>query len=81
MTVPSRNSFTPTKTDNAPPQPETKGLSLEQVDKMMEETNPRHSAKWVPHSTFAGEMGIANRGLSISAPGEKGIHATHAQEV
>lgn len=39
---------------------------------MMEETNARHSARWVPHSTFAGEMGIANRGLSISAPGEKG---------
>ncbi|KAK3376381.1 general substrate transporter [Lasiosphaeria ovina] len=34
--------------------PETKGLSLEQVDKMMEETVPRTSAKWKPHSTFAG---------------------------
>ncbi|KAL2136880.1 hypothetical protein VTI74DRAFT_606 [Chaetomium olivicolor] len=33
--------------------PETKGLSLEQVDKMMEETTPRTSAKWKPHSTFA----------------------------
>jgi len=33
--------------------PETKGLSLEQVDKMMEETTPRTSAKWVPHTTFA----------------------------
>lgn len=36
--------------------PETKGLSLEQVDKMMEETTPRSSAKWKPHSTFAAEM-------------------------
>ncbi|KAJ4387766.1 hypothetical protein N0V93_008367 [Gnomoniopsis smithogilvyi] len=36
--------------------PETKGLSLEQVDKMLEETTPRTSAKWRPHSTFAGEM-------------------------
>ena len=34
--------------------PETKGLSLEQVDRMMEETTPRTSAKWKPHSTFAG---------------------------
>jgi MFS family permease len=34
--------------------PETKGLSLEQVDKMMEETTPRTSAKWKPTSTFAG---------------------------
>lgn len=37
--------------------PETKGLSLEQVDRMMEETNPRNSAKWVPHETFASAMG------------------------
>jgi sugar porter (SP) family MFS transporter len=34
--------------------PETKGLSLEQVDKMMEETTPRTSAKWKPTTTFAG---------------------------
>ncbi|KAM3497216.1 hypothetical protein MY10362_009424 [Beauveria mimosiformis] len=33
--------------------PETKGLSLEQVDKMMEESTPRTSAKWKPTSTFA----------------------------
>lgn len=33
--------------------PETKGLSLEQVDRMLEETTPRTSAKWVPHETFA----------------------------
>ena len=38
--------------------PETKGLSLEQVDKMMEETTPRTSAKWKPHSTYASEMGM-----------------------
>jgi sugar porter (SP) family MFS transporter len=36
--------------------PETKGLSLEQVDRMMEETTPRTSAKWVPHQTFAAAM-------------------------
>jgi SP family sugar:H+ symporter-like MFS transporter len=38
--------------------PETKGLSLEQVDRMMEETTPRNSSKWVPHSTFAADMGM-----------------------
>jgi sugar porter (SP) family MFS transporter len=38
--------------------PETKGLTLEQVDKMMEETTPRTSAGWKPHSTFAEEMGV-----------------------
>ncbi|MCJ1447989.1 MAG: hypothetical protein MMC23_008502 [Stictis urceolatum] len=42
--------------------PETKGLSLEQVDKMMEETTPRTSAKWVPHTTFASEMGLTEKG-------------------
>lgn len=42
--------------------PETKGLSLEQVDRMMEETTPRTSAKWVPHSTFAAEMGLTDKG-------------------
>ncbi|KAK3179296.1 hypothetical protein K4F52_009267 [Lecanicillium sp. MT-2017a] len=35
--------------------PETKGLSLEQVDKMMEETTPRTSAKWKPTTTFASQ--------------------------
>lgn len=35
--------------------PETKGLSLEQVDKMMEETTPRTSAKWRPTTTFAAQ--------------------------
>lgn len=46
--------------------PETKGLSLEQVDRMMEETNPRTSSKWVPHSTFAADMGMADK--SAAAP-------------
>ncbi|KXX73258.1 High-affinity glucose transporter SNF3 [Madurella mycetomatis] len=37
--------------------PETKGLTLEQVDQMLSKTTPRTSAKWVPHSTYAsGEM-------------------------
>lgn len=40
--------------------PETKGLSLEQVDKMMEETTPRNSAKWKPHTTFAETMGAGD---------------------
>ncbi|GAA5993338.1 hypothetical protein JCM10908_001435 [Rhodotorula pacifica] len=37
--------------------PETKGLSLEQVDQMLSETSPRHSAKWRPTTTFAAEAG------------------------
>ncbi|ETI26776.1 hypothetical protein G647_10221 [Cladophialophora carrionii CBS 160.54] len=37
--------------------PETKGLTLEQIDKMMEESSPRTSAKWRPTKTFAEQMG------------------------
>ncbi|RMZ82236.1 hypothetical protein DV738_g1779, partial [Chaetothyriales sp. CBS 135597] len=40
--------------------PETKGLSLEQVDKMFEETTPRTSAKWKPHETFSSKMAEAH---------------------
>jgi hypothetical protein len=36
--------------------PETKGLTLEQVDKMMEESTPRTSSKWRPTRTFAGSV-------------------------
>merc|ERR1712144_171516 len=47
--------------------PETKGLSLEQVDRMMEESSPRTSAKWVPHETFASTMandkGVLEKGI------------------
>ncbi|KAI9771941.1 MAG: hypothetical protein M1835_006334 [Candelina submexicana] len=43
--------------------PETKGLTLEQVDRMLEETSPRTSAKWVPNTTFAATMGITDRGM------------------
>ena len=43
--------------------PETKSLTLEQVDRMLEETTPRTSAKWVPHTTYASEMGITEKGV------------------
>jgi len=42
--------------------PETKGLSLEHVDKMMEETTPRTSRGWKPTTTFAAEMGMKEGG-------------------
>jgi hypothetical protein len=38
--------------------PETKGLTLEQVDQMMEETTPRTSTKWKPTTTFASTIGV-----------------------
>lgn len=46
--------------------PEMKGLSLEQVDKMLEETIPRKSASWLPHSTFASEMGLTEKGVAVT---------------
>lgn len=42
--------------------PETKGLTLEQVDRMLEETNPRTSAAWKPHTTFAADLGLTEKG-------------------
>lgn len=36
--------------------PETKGLTLEQVDKMFEESTPRTSGKWKPSKTFASTL-------------------------
>jgi len=54
--------------------PETKGLSLEQVDRMMEETNARHSAKWKPHSTFAKDMGFVGEGI-----GNSGAQVVHTE--
>jgi SP family sugar:H+ symporter-like MFS transporter len=42
--------------------PETKGLTLEQVDRMFEEVSPRQSAKWKPTTTFAQEMGVTEKG-------------------
>lgn len=45
--------------------PEMKGLSLEQIDKMLEETTPRNSAKWKPHSTFAADLGIVGEKVSL----------------
>ncbi|KAF9237151.1 MFS transporter [Melanogaster broomeanus] len=37
--------------------PETKGLSLEQVDYMLQETTPRTSAKWRPRTAYSMEVG------------------------
>ncbi|KAL0937071.1 MFS monosaccharide transporter [Colletotrichum truncatum] len=45
--------------------PEMKGLSLEQVDQMLAETTPRNSAKWVPTTTFAAEMGHLQKQRSV----------------
>ncbi|KAJ5675991.1 Major facilitator-type transporter ecdD [Penicillium macrosclerotiorum] len=44
---------------------ETKGLSLEQIDRMLEETSPRTSAAWKPHDTFANDMGLTKGGETV----------------
>lgn len=49
--------------------PETKGLSLEQVDKMMEETTPRTSSKWKPTITFAQTIGLGEKGIAVQDEG------------
>jgi len=51
--------------------PETKGLSLEQIDRMMEESTPRTSAKWKPHTTFASDMGMAKDTTHVEHHEEK----------
>jgi hypothetical protein len=43
--------------------PETKGLSLEQVDRMMEECTSRQSSKWVSHTTYASNLGMEKDGF------------------
>jgi len=45
--------------------PETKGLSLEQVDRMMEESTPRTSSKWRATETFASVMGATGGKMNI----------------
>jgi len=41
--------------------PETKGLTLEQVDQMFSETTPRKSPQWVPHSTYAQQHNLSDK--------------------
>jgi MFS family permease len=47
--------------------PETKGLSLEQVDRMLVESNPRTSSKWVPHDTWATHSGFNEKEVKVDA--------------
>ena len=51
--------------------PETKSLTLEQVDSMLEETTPLTSAAWVPSDKFAHEIGLTEKGFDL-AHGELG---------
>ncbi|KAJ9117554.1 hypothetical protein QFC22_004404 [Naganishia vaughanmartiniae] len=56
--------------------PETKGLTLEQVDQMFEESSPRTSAKWVPHEKFQSghyENGLTGTQSHNKMDGEKAM--------
>ncbi|KAI1438758.1 general substrate transporter [Xylaria sp. CBS 124048] len=48
--------------------PETKGLTLEQIDKMLRESSIRDSAKWTPHSTYAIELGVVQQAPDSEPP-------------
>ncbi|KAI1352560.1 general substrate transporter [Xylaria sp. FL0043] len=50
--------------------PETKGLTLEQVDMMLEETTPRTSAKWRPRITYNAEKEAPGRDALDGKRGE-----------
>ena len=51
--------------------PEMKGLTLEQVDRMLEDCTARNSSKWKPQTTFASEMGLTEKGVSMDATAEE----------
>jgi len=62
---------------------ETKGLTLEQVDRMMEEAgSPRASVGWKPHSTYSAEMGLTEGG-ELPVKGEKVVkgNGVHNEDV
>ena len=62
--------------------PETKGLSLEQVDRMMEETTPRTSKRWIPHSTYAHEVGLVKEaGVALRPTVANAGEAEHEEKV
>ena len=60
--------------------PETKGLTLEQVDKMLEESTPMTSARWTPHDTFAHEMGMTDQHETIISAEDQKITTLTEQE-
>lgn len=64
--------------------PEMKGLTLEQIDSMMEETTPRKSGKWKPTTTFAAQMGRVGAERPTrpeKRPGNGSLHEVYAGSV
>lgn len=58
--------------------PETKGLSLEQVDQMLEETTPATSSTWVPRYTYADASARAEVAKATRGFRERGSDASQA---
>lgn len=51
--------------------PETRGLSLEQVDQMLEESTPATSSRWAPHCVYADEAIRADVAKATEGPRER----------
>lgn len=51
--------------------PELKGLTLEQVDTLLETVSPRHSANWKPTTTFASQRGKVHEEEKHAVPEEE----------
>jgi hypothetical protein len=45
---------------------------------MLEESTPRNSRKWKPHSTFAGDMHLAEKHIEIPIANVSGKQETSA---
>lgn len=56
--------------------PETRGLSLEQVDQMLEESTPATSSRWAPHCVYADEAIRADVAKATEGPRERRSDAT-----
>lgn len=65
--------------------PETKGLSLEEVDQMFAQTTPLKSASWKPTRTFTdlvhGDENIAEHGIISEKDSDKQREAIHHDEL
>ncbi|CAK7203095.1 hypothetical protein SEUCBS139899_005824 [Sporothrix eucalyptigena] len=58
---------------------ETKGLTLEQVDRMFEETTAFKSAKWKPHSTFVEDIGLVPEEITKGTAANAQVEETTAE--
>ena len=53
--------------------PETKGLTLEQVDQMMEEVPARKTRHWKPDDTFAWDFGYTQNSPPATMEGKQAV--------